>query len=131
MNPVDVTAWPGVYFDHSGDDRASALDALRVINELARQRVLAEGETNVDNQQLRTAVPGPLPVSQSRLESTSMPPRWTESVLRRRQLLGDAAVEDTRIVRTDEGGTGKDEGERQSVDDGRQKDDDAGINEKL
>jgi hypothetical protein len=34
LDPLQVTAWPGIYFDQNGDDRATALDALRVINRL-------------------------------------------------------------------------------------------------
>lgn len=42
-DPIDVPIWPGLYFDQNGDDRASALDALRVINEIAAQS--PDGET--------------------------------------------------------------------------------------
>jgi hypothetical protein len=48
MDPLSVENWPGAYFDHNGDDRATALDALRVINELARVDIdpeSSEGET--------------------------------------------------------------------------------------
>ncbi len=41
-SPADVLSWPGVYFDVSGDDRISALDALQVINRL-RSQSLSEG----------------------------------------------------------------------------------------
>ncbi len=37
LDPIGIQAWPGVYYDQNGDDRASALDALRVINLLALQ----------------------------------------------------------------------------------------------
>ena len=40
-----MSVWPGVYFDHNGDNRVTALDALRVINDLARLRDVPEGET--------------------------------------------------------------------------------------
>ncbi len=36
-DPLSVETWPGIYYDQSGDDEATAFDALRVINELARQ----------------------------------------------------------------------------------------------
>lgn len=43
LNPQDVPQWPGQYFDQNGDNRATALDALRVINTLTRLS-LASGE---------------------------------------------------------------------------------------
>lgn len=53
-SPADVLPWPGVYFDVSGDDRISALDALQVINRLRTQSLSegSEGEwlpTSADN----------------------------------------------------------------------------------
>ena len=42
--PEDYTVWPGLYFDVSGDDRVSALDALQVINRLGANS-LGEGES--------------------------------------------------------------------------------------
>ncbi len=39
-DPSTVALWPQTYFDHSGDDRATALDALQIINLLTR---LAQG----------------------------------------------------------------------------------------
>ncbi|TWU46166.1 Proprotein convertase P-domain protein [Rubripirellula tenax] len=36
-DPFTLSTWPNIYFDQNGDDRVTALDALRVINELARQ----------------------------------------------------------------------------------------------
>ena len=41
--PSVVSNWPGSYFDTNADGKATALDALRVINELGRLRS-GEGE---------------------------------------------------------------------------------------
>jgi Dockerin type I domain len=35
--PSAVPTWPNLYFDQNGDGLATALDALRVINEISRQ----------------------------------------------------------------------------------------------
>ena len=48
-DPADVAEWPGLYYDHTGDNRATALDALRVINELA---VLANQNNSGESEQL-------------------------------------------------------------------------------
>ncbi|MCH1495456.1 MAG: dockerin type I domain-containing protein, partial [Rubripirellula sp.] len=41
--PEDYSVWPGLYFDVSGDDRVTALDALQVINRLGANSV-GDGE---------------------------------------------------------------------------------------
>lgn len=35
-NPTELESWPDIYYDQNGDGKATALDALRVINDLAR-----------------------------------------------------------------------------------------------
>jgi hypothetical protein len=37
-DPLEMTSWPGVYYDQNADGKLSALDLLRVINEMARLR---------------------------------------------------------------------------------------------
>ncbi len=44
--PLEVASWPGNYYDQNGDGRISALDALRVINSLEVETVVAEGESS-------------------------------------------------------------------------------------
>lgn len=44
LDPRTISQWPGLYFDQNADNRISALDALRVINELARNDDPVEGE---------------------------------------------------------------------------------------
>lgn len=44
LAPSQVDPWPGIYYDNNGDGRATALDALGVINYLARTNNVAQGE---------------------------------------------------------------------------------------
>ncbi|MEM1067856.1 MAG: GEVED domain-containing protein [Planctomycetota bacterium] len=46
-DPLSLPQWPNLYYDHSGDNLVSALDALRVINRIAASpegELIAEGE---------------------------------------------------------------------------------------
>ncbi len=45
--PLSIEQWPGLYFDRSGDNRVSALDALGVINDLYLQQ-LSQSADSVD-----------------------------------------------------------------------------------
>ncbi len=57
-DPFTVDPWPGTYYDQSGDGNATALDALRVINEIARNSNgggASEGEISIG--QLLRSVP--------------------------------------------------------------------------
>ena len=47
MDPTTVDEFPGFFYDVSGDERASALDALRVINKIARATAEGEGEPSL------------------------------------------------------------------------------------
>ena len=54
--PESYSVWPGLYFDVSGDDRVTALDALQVINRLGANSI-SEGELIDDS---TTAVRSPV-----------------------------------------------------------------------
>jgi predicted outer membrane repeat protein len=54
-DPTTVTPWPGTYYDQNGDGKATALDALRVINRLTQINNSGEGEL-VSAQQMRIAM---------------------------------------------------------------------------
>ncbi|MDA9857481.1 GEVED domain-containing protein [Rubripirellula sp.] len=47
VNPLDVVSWPGSYYDQNGSNSVTSLDALRVINRLARDVAEGEGEAIV------------------------------------------------------------------------------------
>ncbi|MDG2224596.1 MAG: choice-of-anchor Q domain-containing protein [Rubripirellula sp.] len=47
VDPLDVVSWPGFYYDQNGSNSVTSLDALRVINRLARIAAEGEGEAIV------------------------------------------------------------------------------------
>ena len=51
----DATAWANLYYDQNGDEQVSALDALRVINDLNR-RGNGTGEPEKPSTQTQVAV---------------------------------------------------------------------------
>ena len=47
VDPLNVVSWPGSYYDQNGSNTVTSLDALRVINQLARDVAEGEGEAIV------------------------------------------------------------------------------------
>ena len=62
-DPAFLVSWPDLYFDSNGDAAVTALDALRVINQIARgTRLSASPEGESFAQMIRSTLPYPPPL---------------------------------------------------------------------
>ncbi|NNE01330.1 MAG: hypothetical protein HKN47_28790, partial [Pirellulaceae bacterium] len=96
-DPLDVPEWPGFYYDQNGDERASAVDALRVINQLAR---VASGDGGAPEAEWIEVVETPpatiAAIAQSEAKISSF--AVNEDVTPHEVLVGDTTVIDVDSV---------------------------------